>query len=130
MTTQTNLMPGKKKLSMPRLMLHAEGLALLVISVLFYARLDFSWLTFALLFFIPDLALLVYLVNKRSGAVVYNLLHTVILPLALGAFSYLAGSQTGIQVALIWLAHIGMDRAAGYGFKYPHKDKETHFSRI
>jgi uncharacterized membrane protein len=120
----------KKKLSMPRLMLHAEGLALLVLSVLAYARLDFSWLTFALLFFVPDLALLVYLVNKRSGAVVYNLLHTVIFPFALGVISYLAGFQTGIQVALIWLAHIGMDRTVGYGFKYPAKDKETHFSRI
>ncbi|MFN2254899.1 MAG: DUF4260 domain-containing protein [Candidatus Promineifilaceae bacterium] len=130
MTTQTNLMPGKKKLSMPRLMLHAEGLALLAGSVLLYARLDFSWLTFALLYFTPDLALLVYLADKRSGAVLYNLLHTIILPLGLGLFSFLAGFQPGIQVALIWLAHIGMDRAAGYGFKYPHKDKETHFSRI
>ncbi len=115
---------------MPRLLLHAEGLALLVVSVLAYARLDFSWWTFALLFFAPDLALLVYLADKKAGAVVYNLLHTTILPFGLGLFSYLAGYQPGIQVALIWLAHIGMDRAVGYGFKYPGEVKETHFSRI
>ena len=131
MTAQTEaITTPKKKLSMPRLMLHTEGLALLAASVLAYARLDFSWLVFALLFFAPDLALFVYLVNKRTGAVAYNLLHTLILPLALGMISYLAGFQPGIQVALVWLAHIGMDRAVGYGLKYPDKEKETHFSRI
>ena len=35
-----------------------------------------------------------------------------------------------LAIALIWLAHIGMDRAVGYGFKYDGEMKETHFSRI
>lgn len=33
-------------------------------------------------------------------------------------------------LALIWFAHIGMDRALGYGLKYPSGFRETHLGRI
>jgi len=33
-------------------------------------------------------------------------------------------------VALIWLAHIGMDRMVGYGLKYPDEAKSSHLSRV
>jgi hypothetical protein len=29
-------------------------------------------------------------------------------------------------LALIWLAHIGLDRALGYGLKYPTAFRHTH----
>ena len=32
--------------------------------------------------------------------------------------------------ALIWIAHIGFDRALGYGLKYPTFFKETHLQRV
>ena len=31
---------------------------------------------------------------------------------------------------LIWLAHIGADRALGYGLKYPTHFKDTHLQRV
>ena len=39
-------------------------------------------------------------------------------------------SSLGVQLSLIWLAHIGMDHLFGYGFKYLGEMKETHFSRV
>jgi hypothetical protein len=33
-------------------------------------------------------------------------------------------------LALIWLAHIGVDRALGYGLKYPDGFKDTHLQRV
>jgi hypothetical protein len=33
-------------------------------------------------------------------------------------------------VGLIWLLHIGFDRAIGYGLKYPSSFKETHLGRV
>jgi hypothetical protein len=38
---------------------------------------------------------------------------------------------TCVQVALIWFAHIGIDRAVGLGFKYADADfQDTHLSRV
>jgi hypothetical protein len=38
--------------------------------------------------------------------------------------------QVGLVIALIWLAHIGLDRALGYGLKLTTAFGETHLGRI
>jgi len=131
MTTQ-NLTSAKSlpALSMPRILLHLEGIAILVAALVLYANQQFSWWTFILFLFTPDLPMLLYLVNPRFGSIAYNLVHTIIFPLTLAIFSGFNSNDFGLQIALIWLAHIGMDRAFGYGFKYPDGFKQTHFSRI
>jgi hypothetical protein len=35
-----------------------------------------------------------------------------------------------LPYALIWLAHIGIDRALGYGLKYPTFFKDTHLQHV
>jgi len=35
-----------------------------------------------------------------------------------------------MQLALIWLVHIGADRLLGYGLKYPTAFKDTHLQRV
>jgi len=118
------------KISMPRFFLHLEGLALLIASVVLYANLQFSWGAFALFLLTPDLPILIYALNQKVGSVTYNLVHSIIFPLILAVFSILTNNTLGIQVSLIWFAHIGMDHVFGYGFKYASQFKETHFSRI
>ncbi len=34
------------------------------------------------------------------------------------------------RIALIWLTHIGVDRALGYGLRYPSGFKDTHLQRL
>jgi hypothetical protein len=119
-----------RNISMPRLFLHLEGLALLVGVLFLYGNQHFNWWTFALFLLAPDLSAVFYALNPRVGSIAYNLVHTTIFPLALGLFSGFNGNSLGLQIALIWLAHIGMDRAVGYGFKYPSQFKDTHFSHI
>jgi hypothetical protein len=34
------------------------------------------------------------------------------------------------MLGLIWLAHIGIDRALGYGLRYPDAFRETHLQRV
>ena len=87
-------------------------------------------LIFALLFLTPDLALLVYAVNARAASAAYNLVHTTVFPIGLAAIGLLTGSDPALRIALIWFAHIGMDRAVGYGLKYGGESKVSHFSRI
>jgi hypothetical protein len=118
------------KLSMPRILLSLEGLALFIGSIVLYAYYGGAWWLFLLLLLSPDLAMLGYLLNTRIGAMSYNAIHTTVLPLSLAIASLLLGWTLGLQLALIWLAHIGMDRTVGYGLKYSTAFKETHLNRV
>lgn len=117
-------------LSGPGLLLRLEGLTILITAVMLYAQLDAGWLYFALLLLTPDLAMLPYLINPRLGALAYNVVHTYVLPLALAVVAYLGGYPTLLALALIWLAHIGMDRTVGYGLKYGDDFKHTHLQEV
>jgi hypothetical protein len=118
------------KLSMPRILLSLEGLALFIGSIVLYAYYGGAWWLFLLLLLSPDLAMLGYLLNTRIGAMSYNAIHTTVLPLSLAIASLLLAWTLGLQMALIWLAHIGMDRTVGYGLKYSTNFKETHLNRV
>lgn len=130
MSVQISTLQAFKKISMPRLFLHLEGMALLAGVLVLYSNQKFSWGSFALFLFTPDLVMIIYILSEKWGKIVYNLVHTTIFPLGLGIASVLCKNSLGLQISLIWLAHIGLDRTVGYGFKYPDQPKETHFSRI
>ena len=123
-------MPALLGFSRPAVLLRAEGAALLLTSVMLYWVSGGSWLLFALLLLVPDLSMLGYLAGSRVGATVYNVFHAYPLPAALGAFGLLGGSPLALAVALVWFAHIGMDRLVGYGLKYPTEFKDTHLGRV
>jgi hypothetical protein len=114
----------------PGILLRLEGLFVAVGVLAVYGRLDGNWLLFLLLILAPDLAMLGYLVGTRVGAAVYNITHTYALPVALGGYGFLATHALAVHVALIWLAHIGIDRVLGFGLKYPTSFKDTHLNRV
>lgn len=114
----------------PRLLLRVEGLVVLIAAVVAYQTIGGSWLLFALLLLVPDVALVGYLANPRVGAAAYNALHTYLGPGALAALG-LAGMVSGVwPICLIWIAHIGMDRALGLGLKFPNAFKSTHLGTV
>src|SRR5918997_4100238 len=123
-------MPALLGFSRPAVLLRAEGAAMLLTSVMLYWVSGGSWLLFALLLLVPDLSMLGYLAGTRVGAAVYNVFHAYPLPAVLGAFGLLGGSSLALMVALVWFAHIGMDRLVGYGLKYPTEFKDTHLGRV
>jgi hypothetical protein len=117
-------------LTTPHLLLRLEGLAILIAGISLYTLTEGTWLTFFLLLLAPDAAMLGYLVNPKVGSWLYNLAHIYVLPVGLAVFSVLLASGIGLQISLIWVAHIGMDRVFGYGLKYEDQFKHTHFSKI
>lgn len=110
----------------PLMILRAEGTILLVAATAAYAVQDASWWLFAALFLVPDVFMLGYLFDKRFGAYLYNLGHSTMLPAAVTGLGLLMGAQLAVAIGLIWLAHVGFDRAAGYGLKYPDAFMNTH----
>jgi len=113
-----------------RLLLRAEGLAALVVSCLIYHSGGYSWGLFALCFLLPDLTFFGYLAGSRTGAAAYNAAHSYVSPLALAIVCHLVGADALTRFALIWIAHIGFDRAVGYGLKYATGFSDTHLGRV
>lgn len=114
----------------PAVILRTEGAAMLVGSALLYWLDGGSWWLFALLLLAPDVSMLGYLAGPWVGAAVYNAFHSYPLPATLGMVGLLAGAPLAVSVALVWFAHIGMDRLVGYGLKYPSGFGDTHMGRL
>src|SRR5699024_12770609 len=102
---------------MPKLLLHVEGFVVLLCSLFVYQMIDYSWWLFILLLFVPDVSALGYVVNKRVGAVVYNLVHTYVLALILLAVRYMIAIPCIVGLGGILVEHIGLDRLCGLGWK-------------
>jgi hypothetical protein len=113
-----------------RVVLRAEGACLLAVSLLAYAKFSGGWGLFALCFLAPDLAFLGYLAGPRVGAAVYNVARSTVGALALLALGVLLPATAAITAGLIWLAHIGFDRALGYGLKSADGFGFTHLGRV
>lgn len=116
----------------PRHLLRAEGLAVFALATgAYFAVYGGAWLPFLVLLLAPDVSMAGYLANRRVGSTTYNLAHTTILPAALLAGSWYPGWPPGVGLALIWLAHIGVDRTFGLGLKYPDAAfRDTHLGRV
>jgi len=101
-----------------RATLRLEGAAAFAAAAaaLYHAN-GFSWVWFAVLFLAPDLSMLAYLAGSRVGAFAYNVAHTYAIALPLALAGFFAREPFILAAALIWIAHIGFDRALGYGLK-------------
>ena len=115
---------------LPGLLLRLEGAAVLAGSLVLYFDQGYGWLALVVLVLAPDLAAVGYAAGPKVGAVAYDTTHTEALPIALGVGGVVATEATLVQVALIWLAHIGADRLLGYGLKYPTAFGDTHLQRV
>jgi hypothetical protein len=113
-----------------KILLRLEGLTLFLGMVLLYAVWGGSWWIFALLFLAPDLSFIAYLADPKTGAVVYNAAHSYLVPVALMTLGFALPEPLTLSIAMIWLAHIGIDRALGYGLKYEAGFGFTHLGRI
>lgn len=113
-----------------RTVLRLEGLTLLIGMTLLYSLWEGSWWVYALLFFVPDLSFAAYLAGPRTGALVYNAAHSYLAPMAMMTTGFATSSPLILSIAMIWLAHIGFDRALGFGLKYARGFGFTHMGRI
>jgi Domain of unknown function (DUF4260) len=110
--------------------LRAEAAALFVAGVLLYAQLggDALWLLPLLL--VPDVSMVGYLAGPRAGAITYNLVHNLALALGVVAIGWFAALAPLALFGAVLVAHVGMDRALGYGLKLATGFKDTHLGRI
>jgi hypothetical protein len=114
----------------PRILLRLEGGVVLAAATFAYAWAGGGWAMFAVLFLVPDIFMLGYFRGLTTGAAVYNAGHTHIAPAALAAYGLFQAQPLALDIALIWIAHIGFDRLLGFGLKYPTAFGHSHLSKV
>ncbi|MBI3675115.1 MAG: DUF4260 domain-containing protein [Proteobacteria bacterium] len=113
-----------------RVLLRTEGLVLFVVALALYEKVYPDWWLFLYLILVPDVSMFGYLAGPRFGALCYNTAHSTIGPLITAGFGLMTGWALLTGIGLIWAAHVGIDRALGYGLKYPTAFRDTHLGRI
>lgn len=113
-----------------RTVLRLEALCVLTAALIAYSKVGSGWSTFALFFFAPDISFMGYVANKRVGAISYNLAHSYIGSVACLVAGSVLSDPTLVSAGIIWCAHVGFDRALGYGLKYAEGFGFTHLGRI
>jgi hypothetical protein len=114
----------------PDVILRAEQVAIFLAGVIAYLVLGGSWLLLLPVLLAIDLSMVGYLAGPRFGALTYNVGHNLVLALAVFGIGCWSGIGWLQLLAVLWVAHIGMDRSLGYGLKLRTDFRDTHLGRI
>ena len=129
MTTQSPAIRPRAARTAQTWLLRLEALLLSAAAIAAFRFLDGGWGLYFGVWLAPDLAMLGYALGPRAGATCYNVTHSLILPLGLTALGLGVSDALTLQLGLIWISHVGIDRFLGYGLKYPAGFHHTHFTR-
>lgn len=110
--------------------LRIEGLAAFVAGLIVFVALGGPWLLAIPLLLVPDVSMVGYLRGPRLGALTYNLVHNWAFGLAVLGLGVWSGVGAVTMAGAILIAHVGMDRALGYGLKLATSFQDTHLGRI
>jgi hypothetical protein len=114
----------------PRFWLKVEGLGAFIAGATAFNLLGGSPLVFVIALLAVDVSMVGYLRSPRWGAVTYNLAHNWFTGLAVLGLGYGTGTPGLVLAGCVLIAHVGGDRLAGYGLKYPSSFGDTHLGWI
>lgn len=110
--------------------LRLEGAAAFVAGLALFGWLGGPWLIILPLLLLPDLSAVGYLGGPRLGAFTYNVVHNWALGLAVLGLAVATNSMPLAIAGAVLVAHVGMDRAVGYGLKLSTSFHDTHLGRM
>ena len=113
-----------------RALLKLEEAGIFLFCIFLFSRLNFVWWWFPALFLLPDVGMIGYIINSKTGAFTYNLLHHRFVASVVAFYALAYGNEYWKLVAVILFAHISFDRALGYGLKYNDGFNKTHLGFI
>ena len=111
-------------------LIRLENTFVFITAVIVYFMFGFSVWLFLIFLLVPDVFMLGYLLNNKIGSYVYNIGHSYIIPILITLLYLAIGENLLLGIALIWLAHISMDRAIGYGLKYASGFDKTTIQKV
>lgn len=111
-------------------LLKLEEVGQFLLAILLFSQLEYAWWVFPVFILIPDLSMLGYLFNTRTGAWLYNLFHHKLLAILILLAGYGLNDQLITLIGVILFGHSAMDRIFGYGLKFADDFKHTHLGWI
>jgi hypothetical protein len=108
----------------------SEAVAAFVTGLALWFANDGSLLWVAPALLLPDVSMVGYLGGARLGALTYNAVHNWTLALAVLGLGWWLSNVPALLIGAVLVAHVGMDRALGYGLKLPTSFQDTHLGRI
>lgn len=110
--------------------LKLEELLQFALGIYLFSTLSYTWWWFLVLILLPDIGMLGYLINTKTGALTYNVFHHK----GLAILIFLVGIYFEIEVmqliGTILFSHAALDRVFGYGLKYADNFKNTHLGHL
>jgi hypothetical protein len=107
-----------------------EELAQFLLAIILFSQLDFAWWVFPACLLLPDLSMVGYLSNPKTGALIYNIFHHKFLAIAVFIVGFLLNIPVVTLTGIILFGHSAMDRFLGYGLKFNDNFKNTHLGWI
>lgn len=111
-------------------LLKLEELGQFILSIILFSQLDYSWWIFPICILLPDLSMIGYLINTKTGACLYNFFHHKLVAIIIMISGFLLDNSLLILAGVILFGHSSMDRMFGYGLKFNDDFKNTHLGWI
>ena len=110
--------------------LRLEEAAKFILSYWLTMQVGFSWWVFLAWLLAPDISMIAYLINTKTGAFFYNVFHHQALAVLIGILGLYLQYPEWQFAGLLLFGHSSMDRIFGYGLKYADDFKHTHLGWI
>ena len=79
---------------------------------------------------LPDIGMLGYLLNTKTGAITYNLFHHKAIALLILFLGWYWNMEWVMLSGIILFGHASLDRVFGYGLKYSDSFQNTHLGQL
>ncbi len=117
-------------MKLPVIFQRIEGAIIaIVVGILYFIR-GGDIVVFIITILLVDAFMVGYFLDKKIGAVIYNLGHSYTISVAMWLFSYIDNSGLLASISAAWIVHIGIDRAFGFGLKELSGFNDTHLGKI
>ncbi|KAF2334479.1 DUF4260 domain-containing protein [Flavobacterium daemonense] len=110
--------------------LKLEEIALFILGIFLFNRLEYQWWWFLVLILTPDLSMIGYAFGNKAGALLYNIFHHKGVAVLIYLLGYYFNIESIQLAGIILFSHSAMDRIFGYGLKYEKGFKYTHLGEI
>jgi len=111
-------------------LLKLEELGQFILSLILFSQLEFVWWIFPVCILLPDLSMIGYLANPKTGAWLYNVFHHKLVAITVFILGFYTNTPVITLTGIILFGHAAMDRMFGYGLKFEDNFKHTHLGWI